>query len=334
MNRKAIILFSGGLDSILAIKLMLEQEIELHALYFSSVFCDFKSKKGKNKRHVERAAAKLNVPLTVIDTTEEFLEIVKNPRHGRGSNMNPCIDCRIFSFKKAKAFMEDLGASFIVTGEVLGERPMSQTKRAISFIETKSSLGGLVVRPLSAKLLEPTLPEKSGIVDRNRLLDIQGRRRDRQFALAERFGITEYPNPAGGCLLTDKGFSHRLKDLLEYNEICNINDLELLKIGRHFRISEETKLFVGRDKKENSLLISFARPGDYIFDVINIPSPIGLVRGAIKDGQLQLISSIIARYSDVGSDTVRVSYKLLPSKKTEYIITKPGSEEFVSSLRL
>ncbi len=297
MNKKAVALFSGGLDSMLAIRLMLEQQIEIHALNFLTIFCTCTSKGCMHQ--ATKAAKELKVPLRVMNITKEYMEIVKDPRYGRGRNMNPCIDCRVFTFRKAKSFMEEIGATFIITGEVLGERPMSQRRNAIEIIERESGLKGLIVRPLSARLFEPSIPEQKGIVDRNRLLDIEGRRRVRQIALAKEFGINDYPCPAGGCLLTDKNFSNRLKDLFRYNADYDISDLHLLKIGRQFRIKESTKLFVGHNEEENKLLVTFSRPGDYIFDVIDIPSPIGLVRGSIEGPEINLISSICSSESQI-----------------------------------
>ena len=211
MNKKAVALFSGGLDSILAIRLMLEQGIEVHALNFLTLFCTCTSKGCMHQ--ATKAARQLDVPLKVMNITEEYMEVVKNPKYGRGRNMNPCLDCRIFTFRKAKDFMEEIGASFVVTGEVLGERPMSQRRNAMEVIEKESGLSGYIVRPLCAKLFEPTVPEREGIVDRNRLLDIQGRRRDRQISIAKDLGISDYPCPAGGCLLTRKEFSERGRGL-------------------------------------------------------------------------------------------------------------------------
>lgn len=333
MNKRAVALFSGGLDSMLAIKLMLEQQIEVHALNFLTIFCTCTSKGCMHQ--ALKASRELGVPLRVMNITKEYMEIVKNPKHGRGRNMNPCIDCRIFTFSKARDFMEEIGASFVITGEVLGERPMSQRRKAIETIERESGLAGLIVRPLSAKLFEPTIPEKQGIVDRDRLLDIEGRRRDRQIVLAKELGISEYPCPAGGCLLTDKGFSNRLKDLLKYNPSYEISDLHLLKIGRQFRISEKVKLFVGRNKEENERLLSFAQPGDHVFDVVGIPSPIALARGSIDGKEKPLISSILARYSDADSDTkVEVSYRIFPSKELKLITAQPPAEDIILSLRI
>ncbi len=332
MNKKAVALFSGGLDSMLAIRLMLEQQIEIHALNFLTIFCTCTSKGCMHQ--ATKAAKGLKVPLKVMNITKEYMEIVKDPRYGRGRNMNPCIDCRVFTFRKAKSFMEEIGATFIITGEVLGERPMSQRRNAIEIIERESGLKGLIVRPLSARLFEPSIPEQRGIVDRNRLLDIEGRRRVRQIALAKEFGINDYPCPAGGCLLTDKNFSNRLKDLFRYNADYDISDLHLLKIGRQFKIKESTKLFVGHNEQENKLLVTFSRPGDYIFDVIDIPSPIGLVRGSIGDSEINLISSIMARYSDGKSGSTKVSYRRSPSEELNSLTVQPTTEATLISLRI
>ncbi|MDP3804786.1 MAG: hypothetical protein Q8Q87_04470, partial [Candidatus Omnitrophota bacterium] len=228
MDKKALALLSGGLDSILAAKLVLEQGIEVEAINFLTIFCTCTH---KGCQHAATQAAKtLNIPLKIFNITEEYLEVIKNPKHGYGSNMNPCIDCRIFIFKKAKDYMKEAGASFIVTGEVLGERPMSQRRDAILLIEKEAGLKGLILRPLSAKLFEPTIPEKEGIVDRAKLLDISGRSRKPQIVLAKKFAIFDYPCPAGGCLLTDPGFAKRMKDLLVHDALT-LDNARLLKFG-------------------------------------------------------------------------------------------------------
>ncbi|MBU4343525.1 MAG: 7-cyano-7-deazaguanine synthase [Candidatus Omnitrophica bacterium] len=332
MNNKAVALFSGGLDSMLAIKLMLEQGIKVHALNFLTVFCTCTSKGCMHQ--ATKAAKDLGVPLKVMNITMEYMDIIKNPKHGRGRAMNPCIDCRIFTFKKAKSFMEDIGASFIITGEVLGQRPMSQRRNAIELIERRSGLEGLVVRPLSAKLFEPSLPEKQGIVDREKLVGIQGRQRETQIKLAEELGINEYPCPAGGCLLTDVGFSRKVKDLFEYIPDYNISDMHLLKIGRQFRISDKLKLFVGRDKSENERLLSFTQANDYIFDVVDIPSPIALARGRVGREEIKTISSILLRYSDAKSNGVQVAYRIFPSDNMQSIKVEPATEQTLSHLRI
>ena len=339
MNKKAVALLSGGLDSMLAVKLMLEQGVEVHALNFLTVFCTCTSKGCAHQ--ATKVAEEFKVPIKVMNITEEYMEVVKNPKHPRGRNMNPCIDCRIFTFKKAKEFMDEIGASFVITGEVAGQRPMSQRRQAIMTIEKESGLKGLIVRPLSAKFFEPTLPEKSGVIDRNKLLDIDGRRRTRQIALAKDFGINDYPCPAGGCLLTDKGFSARLKDLLKYAPDYDISDLHLLKIGRHFRISDSLKFIVGRDEKENERLLSFLKHGDYIFDILDVPSPIGFARGrggfetlpcAQKD--IATMASILARYSDSNGNSVKVSYKILPDQEWNSILADPACKSLLESLRI
>lgn len=332
MNKRAVALFSGGLDSMLAIKLMMEQGVEVHALNFLTVFCTCTSKGCMHQ--ATKAAKELGVPLKIMNITMEYMDVIKNPEHGRGRAMNPCIDCRIFTFKKAKSFMEDIGASFIITGEVLGQRPMSQRRNAIELIEKKSGLEGLVVRPLSAKLFEPSLPEKQGIIDREKLSGIKGRQREIQIKLAEELGINDYPCPAGGCLLTDVAFSRKVKDLFEHIPDYNITDVNLLKIGRQFRISNELKLFVGRDKSENERLLSFAQAKDYIFDVVDIPSPIALARGRAGREDIKIIASILLRYSDNKSSGVHVSYKILPSDDMQSLKVEPATEQTLSSFRI
>ena len=332
MNNKAVALFSGGLDSMLAIKLMLEQGIEVHGLNFLTVFCTCTAKGCMHQ--ATKAAKELGIPLKVMNITEEYMGVIKNPKFGCGRGMNPCIDCRIFTFKKARFFMEEIGASFIVTGEVLGERPMSQRRNAMEIIERESGLSGLIVRPLCAKLFEPSIPEKEWVVDRDRLLDIQGRRRERQITLAKEFGIDEYPCPAGGCLLTDRGFSNKVKDLFKYIPDYTISDIHLLKVGRQFRISEFTKLFIGRDETENNMLLSFVQPGDLIFDIVDIPSPVGLVRGRVDKKERHLASSIVARYSDSKDVQIKASLRIFPSEELELLMVRPANEELISPLRI
>ena len=243
MRTKAVVMFSGGLDSILAARVLMEQGIEVH-LFTLRVDCppieEPSATAGSSSvADVEDAPAKgariLGLPLTRLSCPDEFLEMVKHPRYGYGSNMNPCIDCKIQIMKKAREFMEKIGASFVATGEVLGERPMSQRRDTMMLIEKAAGMRRMIVRPLSAKLLDPTIPEETGVVDRKKLLDIRGRSRKPQMELAAKFGITEYPSPAGGCQLTDPGFAARLDDLLKDNPNFDCNDFNLLKVGRHFR---------------------------------------------------------------------------------------------------
>ncbi|NQT21487.1 MAG: hypothetical protein HQ592_17410, partial [Planctomycetes bacterium] len=213
---RAVALLSGGLDSVLAVRVILDQGIDVEALNYVTVFCTC-TPKNSSCSAASTAAAHLGVGLKTINTSRELLGAVKNPRHGYGRNLNPCLDCRILMFLKAKEYMQEIGASFLITGEVLGERPMSQRRDAMAIIERESGLDGLIVRPLCAKALEPSIPEKEGWVDRSKLLGITGRSRKPQIALAESYGINDYPCPAGGCLLTDAGFAARLRALMQHN---------------------------------------------------------------------------------------------------------------------
>ncbi|MFH1478825.1 MAG: hypothetical protein ABIG92_03510 [Candidatus Omnitrophota bacterium] len=332
MNKKAVALFSGGLDSMLAIKLMLKEGIEVHALNFLTVFCTC-TKKGC-MHQATKASRELGVPLKIMNITKEYMDVVRSPKFGRGKGMNPCIDCRIFTFKKAKTFMDEINASFIVTGEVLGQRPMSQRRQAIELIEKESGLRGLIVRPLSAKYFDETLPEKNGLIKRENLLDIEGRSRQKQMELAKEFHINDYPCPAGGCLLTEVGFSKKVKDLFQYIPDYKISDIHLLKVGRQFRIHEGLKLFVGRDQRENELLVSFTEEGDHILDVIDMPSPIAIARGKAAKKDLLLAASILARYSDAKEANIKVSYKIFPSEYQESLIVSPAAEDTLSTIRL
>jgi tRNA U34 2-thiouridine synthase MnmA/TrmU len=332
MNRKALSLLSGGLDSILATKLMLEQGIEVEAANFLTTFCTC-TRQGC--RHAATQAAEtLKVPLKVFNISEEYLEIVKNPRHGYGSNMNPCLDCRIFIFKKAKEYMKECGASFIVTGEVLGERPMSQRRDAIMLIEREAGLKGLVLRPLSAKHFDPTLAEKEGLVDRDKLLDISGRSRKPQMALAEGFGINDYPCPAGGCLLTDPGFAARMRDLLKYGPL-DLASVKLLKLGRHFRLSENAKLIVGRDAKENDLIQSQAGDGDICLRIKDGPGPFSVVRGPSDEGVLNLAARIAAYHTKFRDErAVSVACRRLPDRQETVLNVEPATLAEVDKVRV
>lgn len=326
-------MLSGGLDSILAARLMLEQGIEVTAINFLTIFCTCTH---KGCQHAATQAAKtLGVPLKIFNITEEYLEVIKNPKHGYGSNMNPCIDCRIFIFKKAKDYMKEVDASFIVTGEVLGERPMSQRRDAIFLIEKEAGLKGLIVRPLSAKLFEPTIPEKEGIVDRNRLLDISGRSRKPQIAMAKEFGINDYPCPAGGCLLTDPGFAKRMKDLLAHDALT-LPNAKLLKLGRHFRLSDASKLIVGRQKEENELLQSLAGPDDVLLKLKDHQGPVSVLTGCYDEEFIGRAAAIAAYHTKVrGEGSVKVDYWKhgKPELKTA-ISVQPAAADEIEKLRI
>lgn len=336
---KAIALLSGGLDSTLAAKIIQDQGIEVVALHFTSPFCLCDKHSPKNIRlnsgcrnEAFEVSKNLGIELKVMNKGNEILEIIKKPKHGFGSNMNPCIDCRILMFKKAKVYMEEIGASFIFTGEVVGQRPMSQKKHIMSLIDKEAGLTGLVLRPLSAKLMPETLPEKDGWVKREKLLDITGRTRKPQIALAEGYNIKDYPCAAGGCLLTDPEFSKRLKDLLKFGELTQ-DEIRLLKIGRHFRFSEHTKLVVGRDEQENEQLLKLKQEGDCIIFPKEAKGPAGLLRGKVAEDYIAKSAGIIARYCDrIGVERVEILFS--SDKESGEIEVEPMANEALKAIRI
>lgn len=325
MNKKALVLLSGGLDSVLATKLMLNQGIQIEVVNFITVFCTCTRKGCRNE--ARRVADELGVKLHMMNVSEEYLAIVKNPKHGYGKNMNPCIDCRIFMFKKAKELMAEIGASFIVTGEVLGERPMSQRRDAIAIIERESGLQGLVLRPLSAKFFEPTLPEKEGIVKREELLDIKGRSRKPQIALAKELGIENYLCPAGGCLLTDPGFARRMKDLINHDEL-DLEAVKLLKAGRHFRFNG-AKIVIGRDEKDNEHILDLAQSGDIILKIKDIEGPITLIRGTSTLAlAIEAAAGLTGGYTKAKErELVTAEYTIFPDGIMQELQTRPLRKE-------
>ncbi len=295
---KAIALYSGGLDSTLAILVAMRQGIEVTAITFLTHFgCDISDKSSCSKNPFA-ASEKFGFEVKLCHLADKFIEIVKNPKFGHGKNMNPCIDCRILMLKEAKELMAMRGADFIITGEVLGQRPMSQRRDTFPRIDREAGLGGYVLRPLSARLLKPTIPEQSGIVDRERLCNFHGRSRKPQMALAKELGLTEYPAPAGGCLLTDPLYSYRLKEFLKYNPSPSVKDINLLRVGRHFRISDNCKIIVGRDENENNTIEALAENSDYLLRVDGFGSPLTIISGNISDKAIEPAASICARYSD------------------------------------
>lgn len=249
--------------------------------------------------------------------------------------MNPCIDCKIMMLRKAKELMEEFKAKFIVTGEVLGQRPMSQHKPALNLIERKAGLQGLILRPLSARRLAETLPEKEGWVSRDKLLDFSGRTRKPQIELAKRLNIEDYPNPAGGCLLTDPAFSKRVKDLINHREL-NSDNIELLRIGRHFRIQEQTKLVVGRNENENKQLVNLAKDNDYLFEPTEeIAGPTALGRGIFDSALIGLSCNIVCRYCDLNDNkNTEILYKKIPEEQNKRLEVSVIEERYLWSLRI
>ncbi|HLA50497.1 MAG TPA: tRNA 4-thiouridine(8) synthase ThiI, partial [Thermodesulfovibrionia bacterium] len=248
-------------------------------------------------------------------------------------NMNPCIDCRILMLKEAREFMNLTRADFIITGEVLGQRPMSQRKNTFPLIDKEAIVKGYLLRPLSAKLFDVTIPEQMGIVNRNMLYDFSGRSRKPQMALAKEFGLTDYPTPAGGCLLTEPNYAFRLKELLAYNKDPEFKDINLLRIGRHFRFSPECKIIVGRNKEENDVLISLSDSRDHILKVEGYGSPITLIAGKATDKALTLAASLCARYSDA-KHLPEVNVTVSMKEEKYYLKVQPARSEIVELLRI
>jgi hypothetical protein len=324
---KALSLLSGGLDSILATELILNQGIDVEAVNFVSPFCLCK----KGGCGAVEAAKQLGVPLKVVSVGNEYLKMVRKPKHGYGRNMNPCIDCRIFMIKKAKKYAKEIGAAFIFTGEVLDERPMSQHFKAMKIVEEESGLKGRLLRPLSARLLPETVIEKKGLVKRDKLLDIRGRSRKPQIKLAEEFNIADYPCPAGGCLLTYKEFANKLRDLFRHRKRCSMPDVALLKVGRHFRFGEN-KIIVGRSEVENKVLIIKKARNDYYFEVPDVGSPITILQGLKTKKAIEVAAALTAFYSDAKSDRVTVNFGRESIDKS--ITASVPSRAEVGSLRI
>ncbi len=333
---KAIALISGGLDSILAARLIKEQGVTVIALHFYLPFCSRQPEPAYGcSDGVKKASEQLGIELKIANVSNEFLPVLKSPRYGYGSHINPCIDCKILMLRQAKASMAGWGADFVITGEVLGQRPMSQHKQALAAIEKGAGLEGLIVRPLSAKLLPETVPEKEGWLCREKLLDFNGRGRRRQMDLARDLGIQDYANPAGGCLLTDPFFSNRIKDLIAHREL-ELHNVELLKAGRHFRLSEGAKLVVGRDEKENQRLLGLAMQGDYLFmPPDDVAGATALGRGTFDDALLSLAGSITSRYFDLdGKALARVICKKFPAPGTKELEVEVFTDSRLSAIRI
>ncbi|HUV36490.1 MAG TPA: thiamine biosynthesis protein [Patescibacteria group bacterium] len=340
---RAIGLVSGGLDSLLAVSLLKGRGLELLGLHFYNGFSPGSLKRvirdeGTQEDFLGAQARKLSVLLgitvEVIDVSGEFLDLIVSPRHGYGANVNPCIDCRIFMLQRARERMEREGAHFIFTGEVLGQRPMSQHRRAMDLVARRSGLEGCLLRPLSAKLLPPTVPEEKGWIERDSLLDIQGRSRKRQMALALEFGLREYEQPAGGCTLTDENYARRFKDLMRYRERPAIHreDAVLLAAGRHFRLSGRLKIIVGRDETENRFLERNG-VGAWLLTAMDHPGPSVLVQGEPDGEELRRTAEITARYSDAKHlPTVRVAARR--GDENRILEVAPISDSSLERLRI
>lgn len=324
---RALILFSGGLDSQLAAVLLKSQGIQVTAVVFKSMFFDAQA--------AVDAAARLNIPLQVIDFNDTLLGLIEHPSHGFGAGLNPCIDCHTAMIKQAGNIMRANGFNFVATGEVLNERPMSQNRRTLPLIAKESGLEGYLLRPLSAKLLDITEPEKNKWVDREKLLAIEGRGRRTQLALAREFGITSFPQPAGGCLLTDPGYGRRLRDLRKHEGLRNFTAIRLLRTGRHFRLGK-LKLIVGRNQTDNEILERTTDKGTILLKVISVPGPVAVISGSSSETELQLAAAICARYSDSKANTP-VAIEVTDGKngkETRIIEVLPADQGLIDTLRV
>ncbi len=312
---RALGLCSGGLDSILSALVLRRQGIDVEWVAFETPF--FSSEKARSTAFITE------IPLTVKNITQVYLEMLKNPPCGYGRNMNPCMDCHALMFRLAGEIMKKRGFDFLFSGEVLGQRPMSQTRPSLRYVEKQSGYDGYILRPLSAERLPETIPEKEGLVDRSQLLSITGRSRKPQIKLAEEFGITDYPSPAGGCLLTDKGYSMRLKDIFDHrfeNQSDSAEaELHLLRYGRHLRLDKNTKIIVGRTKQDNENIIKYYNPSvDILVRVKNFPGPVVLMpHGGGKEVIVQA-ASIAVGYS-----------KAMDNSRIDVMITTPHDRETI-----
>lgn len=287
---KALSLLSGGLDSRLAVLVLQKQGVHVEGVVFDSPFFDIAEAKD--------AAEQLKVKLHIVDFTADIISLIKSPKHGFGGGMNPCIDCHARMIRRAGELMERLGFDLVATGEVMGQRPMSQNRNALNIVERDSELGGRLVRPLSAKLLPPTLPEIEGKLNREELLDLSGRNRKPQLALAAEFGLDHWPSPAGGCLLTEKRYSERLKDLADHEGLDDVFAIRLLKLGRHFRLPGGARVVVGRDAASNARLKKIRREEDLLLHTVNVPGPTVLMPGSSGAGDIEMAVRLCAAYGD------------------------------------
>jgi tRNA U34 2-thiouridine synthase MnmA/TrmU len=337
-QKKAVALISGGLDSLLAAKLMLEQGIHVEGINFYTGFCVEghthairKKDRSKPKRNNALwSAEQLGIKLHIVDIIDEYKDVLINPKHGYGANMNPCLDCKIFMVGKAKQWMEENGFDFIITGEVIGQRPMSQRKDLLPVVVRESGADDRLVRPLCAKNLVPTLPEREGWIDRDKLKDFSGRNRKPQIALAKQFGFEDYASPAGGCcFLTDKSYSIKLVDLWQarHSRDYELDDIMLLKVGRHLRPEPHYKLIISREDGENHFLQGYKKSYGFI-EIKSHNGPLTLVDGTLSEDDFHHAARIAARFSQGReADKVRVKTTTIDGVENEFeIIPMPASE--------
>lgn len=331
MPAEGVLLYSGGLDSLLSARLLMDQGIDLLGIQFLLPFVPPDHDPARSD--AARFARGIGLRLEFIRCDMEYMEMAKNPPHGYGKRMNPCIDCKIFFLKKARSVMEREGASFVATGEVVGQRPMSQMRHMLNHIEKQSGLNGRLLRPLSARLLKPTVAELSGMVNRELLLGISGRSRAEQLAMAERFGIREYSSPAGGCLFTDRQIAGRVKDLYDHVKDFSLLDVYLLGVGRHLRLNERLKIIVGRNEPENRELWKFRETADLFLEP-EFKGPSVFARGLIADEDIHTIGSIMLRYGKAGESDRSVQVYRGRAQPRSHACGEPMEESAVEALKI
>lgn len=308
-------MLSGGLDSTLAICVLRAQGLHMEAVVFESPFF--------SSRAARKAAGALGVRLHVLDFTADIVALVQHPPHGFGGAMNPCIDCHARMLNRAGAHMAELGFDFLATGEVLNQRPMSQNRRSLQIVSADCGYADRLVRPLSAQLLDPTEPERRGLIDRARLLALNGRSRRAQMELALQYGIREYPAPAGGCLLTEGGFCRKLQDLLAHEGPAELRLVHLLRTGRHLRLPGGAKCIVGRNHMDNEELEAAATPADTLIATLNVPGPTLLLPGSASAADVELACGVCAGYADKRADAAGTMVRLMRGADAEERLAAP-----------
>lgn len=319
-------LVSGGLDSLTACLLLQLQGIKVIGLNFTSPFCQYNKDSSPSECKLDLFQEKLGIEVHYLPLGDDYLDIIRNPKFGYGKNLNPCIDCRIYILRKAKEFKKEIKADFIFTGEVINQRPKSQHMKALKIVEKESGLEGKLLRPLSAQQLKPTIYEEMGLVDRKKLLGVKGRSRKVQMELVRKHGLLENYYACGGCLLTDIHFTNRMKDYLKFNENPKIEDISILKYGRHFRY-KKTKIVVGRNEFENNILLTLKQPNDLIIEAKGVPGPITIIQGEFDEETFNYAAMLTLRYSDSNELSGKVIFGTDYNDLSKEITVKREREE-------
>jgi tRNA-uridine 2-sulfurtransferase len=322
---RALVLLSGGLDSELAAHILRDQGLTVCGITFESPF--FGSERAR------MSAERMQIPIHVLDFTKDIMAILNKPKHGFGSGMNPCIDCHAAMLKRAGDKMKESGFDFLATGEVLNQRPMSQTRHNLEVVATESGYADFIVRPLSAALLPETGPERRKQVDRQRLLAIDGRSRKIQLELARHYGITGFSSGTGGCRLTEPHFSARLRDLKAHEGLCGLGSIALLRVGRHFRLNPLLKLIVGRNESDNNVIEESAELGDLVLKTDPVPGPTCILPATASDSEVRLAAAICARYCDSSPDAP-IAVSIRSAQGLQKIAVAAASPEAVERMRI